>query len=142
MFKNKKSPSYLLFKKLFADLPQTELLAYARRALPLASDPQFQHMASCMAQCIEELAGFEITIWRESRGILEPGGCVNHHAHPEWTALLYVTTCDHPIVVEGAPLAVAPGDVLVLRPGVEHWVDDYPGPDTRLVFALLAEKGE
>lgn len=84
--------------------------------------------------------------------LIEPGQ-KNHqgqvpHAHAEWTAIFYVDPGDPPvpILIEGKNsvfrVEPEPGDLIILEPGVEHWVAPSMSDRPRLSFAMLVEDPE
>ena len=67
------------------------------------------------------------------------------HAHDEWTAVFYVQPSSQVgLETEGRDLLLQPdpGDVILMPPGVVHWVEPNKSQEVRLSFAMLVEDPE
>lgn len=78
----------------------------------------------------------------ESHKLLRSGDDVAAHTHPEWVALWYADpgSPPHPIIIESESVQPAPGECIVLAPGVEHFVERYYSKHARILFAVLVHE--
>ena len=121
-----------------------EYLEVARARPPgLGKDPKFQPLL----HEIRALFPVDGDTWVKDIDVTIEPGQSNHqgqvrHAHDEWTAVFYVQpACPIGIKVDGQDVLVQPypGDVVIMAPGVEHWVEPNKSQDIRLSFAMLVE---
>lgn len=69
----------------------------------------------------DEMAGEQVININE--GTLAPGGCTPPGVHEE-TEIYYIIAGSGKVVLDGQPLAVKPGDIIIIPGGVQHWIDN------------------
>ena len=121
-----------------------EYLETAReRPLGLKSNPDF-HPLLREIRGLVPVAG---DTWVKDIDVtLEPGPS-NHqgqqtHSHSQWTAVFYVIPSSPIEVIEGGDqylIQPAPGDVVIMPPGIEHRATANKSGSVRLSFAMLVE---
>ena len=110
----------------------------------LGKDPQFLELQLEMRSLVPVPGD---TWVHDIEVLIEPGDDRHQgqrrHAHPEWTAIFYVQTAGVPtFVVEDHQtwkIEPEPGDILIIPPNVDHWVDKHGGNEPRLSFAMLVQ---
>lgn len=132
--------------KWIHSIPIEDYFEVARARPPgLGKDPRFLQLQREM----RALVPVEGLTWVHDIDVLIEPGQTQHqgqrrHSHVEWTSIFYVDPAGiftHLELPEGeVAMDLEPGDVLVIPPGVEHWVAPHHGDRPRLSFAMLVKE--
>lgn len=68
--------------------------------------------------------------------VAKPGHTILPHKHVEWIVLFYAEPADTPIEIEGESYLPKPGEILVMRPNVEHAVPENKTDKVRVSVAM------